>query len=144
MVVISCVVRFWQEYRSNLAVFKLQSSVTTDVRVRRQEELSVQAPQLVPGDIVLLSPGDIIPADCLIVESSFLRISQSQWTGESDPVSKSPMSNGEKTELSVFDLSNIVLMGTGVISGTGAALVLRTGNGTCYCLRYSKIMLNFY
>lgn len=128
MVVISCSVRFWQEYRSSVAVFRLQSSVTTAVRVRRQGESTVEGRTLVPGDIILLSPGDVVPADCLVIESSFLRITQSQWTGESEPVSKSHLPNGEKELLSVFDLSNIVLMGTGVVSGHSVALVLRTGD----------------
>lgn len=141
MVVISVLVRFWQEYRSSVAVFKLQASVSSNLEVRRQCNMivdqklptpsestrkTIAEADLVPGDIVLLSPGSVMPADCLILESNFLRVSQSTWTGESDPVSKTGNISGEKGT-SLFDLSNIAFMGTSVISGNGVALVLRTG-----------------
>ncbi|KAG5984950.1 hypothetical protein E4U54_006081, partial [Claviceps lovelessii] len=141
MVVISVLVRFWQEYRSSVAVFKLQASVSTNLEVRRQSSIIVEQKistpsessckivaeaDLVPGDIVILSPGSVMPADCLILESSFLRVSQSTWTGENDPVPKTGNLSGEKGS-SLFDLSNIAFMGTSVISGNGVALVLRTG-----------------
>lgn len=129
MVSISVIVRFWQEYRSGLAVFRLQMSITTSVRVRRREiETHIPTSELVPGDIVLLCPGDVVPADCMVLEASFLRISQSQWTGESAPVSKLSVDNGHKTDGSLFDLSNICFMGTGVVSGNAAVVVLRTGS----------------
>ena len=142
MVVISVLVRFWQEYRSNLAVFKLQSSITNSQQVRRQHPKAealigkahapvhkpVMEKDLVPGDIVLLSPGSVVPADCMILEASFLRISQSTWTGENEPVAKVATSIGDK-EATLFDLVNIAFMGTSVISGNGLALVLRTGAG---------------
>lgn len=87
MIVISCAVRFWQEYRSNVAAIKLQSGVSTNIRVRRQidaaeglkaSDVTIDEKHLVPGDIVLLSPGDSVPADCLVVQSSNLQISQSR------------------------------------------------------------------
>ncbi|QUC17578.1 uncharacterized protein UV8b_01819 [Ustilaginoidea virens] len=141
MVVISVLVRFWQEYRSSVAVFELQSSVTTNLEVRRHsgvvldQKLStlsetsyktMDEADLVPGDVVVLSPGSVIPADCMILESSFLRISQSTWTGETDPVPKTASAAGEKGS-TLFDLNNIAFMGTSVISGNGVAVVLRTG-----------------
>lgn len=142
MVCISVFVRFWQEYRSSVAVFKLQSSVSCNLQVRRQPDMVLVSKDfcpsesnekvlsekdLVPGDIVVLSPGSLMPADCLILESSFLRISQSTWTGENEPVAKVSSVSGEKGT-TLFDLSNIAFMGTSVISGNGAALVLRTGS----------------
>jgi Mg2+-importing ATPase len=144
MVVISVAVRFWQEYRSSLAVFRLQASVSSNHDVRRQHQgchaqklaeasissgsyrKTIAEQHLVPGDVVLLSPGSVMPADCLILESNFLRVSQSTWTGENDPVHKTPSVSGEKGT-TLFDLSNIAFMGTSVISGNGVALVLRTG-----------------
>ncbi|OAA36069.1 magnesium-translocating P-type ATPase family protein [Metarhizium rileyi] len=143
MVVISVAVRFWQEYRSSLAVFKLQASVSCNLDVRRQQSMSLSLSQktptpseasnktvaeqdLVPGDVVVLSPGSVMPADCLILEASFLRVSQSTWTGENDPVPKTPSVSGEKGA-TLFDLSSVAFMGTSVISGSGVALVLRTG-----------------
>lgn len=148
MVVISVVVRFWQEYRSSVAVFRLQSSITNDVKVLRQpsslpathalpaklspdaaspEARTVPECHLVPGDVVLLGPGSVVPADCIILEASFLRVSQSTWTGESEPVAKAPVADGGDKEASLFDLANVVFMGTSVVSGNGVALVLRTG-----------------
>lgn len=130
MVIVSALVRFWQEYRSNMAVFRLQMSIKESARVRRRAvETHISTSELVPGDIVTLHPGDVVPADCLVLSGSFLRISQSQWTGESVPVSKMASSTGNKTEGSLFDLSNLCFMGTGVVSGNATVLVLRTGNG---------------
>ncbi|PHH72000.1 hypothetical protein CDD80_4838 [Ophiocordyceps camponoti-rufipedis] len=139
MVFISIVVRFWQEYRSSLAVFRLQSSITNLLKVRRplysggsektsreRDEVTVTEKNLVPGDVVWLTPGCVVPADCLILEASFLRISQSSWTGENEPVAKIANPSVDK-EASLFDLPNIVFMGTSVVSGNGVALVLRTG-----------------
>lgn len=142
MVLISVLVRFWQEFRSSLAVFRLQSSITNAVEVRRQSPLrgrglqgarepvsvSVMEKDLVPGEVIVLSPGSIVPADCLVLKASFLRISQSTWTGENEPVVKTASPPGDK-EATLFDLPNLAFMGTSVISGNGLALVLRTGRG---------------
>lgn len=142
MVVISVVVRFWQEYRSGVAVFKLQSTVSTNTKVRRSNanpeavagktslstDVAISEKDLVPGDIMILSPGAVVPADCLILQASFLRISQSTWTGENGPVAKTVASDGEK-DTSLFDLANIAFMGSSVVSGNGLALILRTGGG---------------
>ncbi len=134
MILISCVVRFWQEYRSSVAAIKLQSGVTTDVRVRRRihgdiyEEITVDEKTLVPGDILLLDSGIALPADCLILESTNLNISQSSLTGESEPLRKTTLQHGEKDGCDLFDIVNLAFMGTAVISGSGAGLVLSTGD----------------
>ena len=83
MIIISVIVRFWQEYRSNVAAIKLQESVSSIVSVRRQVEgkafdTTDEEKNLVPGDIVHLNPGDNVPADCLVLESGNLQISQSR------------------------------------------------------------------
>ncbi|KAF8849484.1 magnesium-translocating P-type ATPase [Acephala macrosclerotiorum] len=133
MVVLSCGVRFWQEYRSSIAAIKLQNSVTTNVRVRRQiggvvTEEVVDEKTLVPGDILFVDPGDAIPADCLLLEARNLSVSQSSLTGESEPQRKSALITVEKASIELFELENIILMGTSAISGSGVALVLRTGD----------------
>ncbi|CZR54868.1 related to PMR1-Ca++-transporting P-type ATPase located in Golgi [Phialocephala subalpina] len=133
MVVLSCGVRFWQEYKSSIAAIKLQNSVTTNVRVRRQvqgtsTEEVVNEKTLVPGDVLFVDPGDAIPADCLLLEAHNLSISQSSLTGESEPQRKSAIVAVDKTSNELFDLENIILMGTSAISGSGLALVLRTGD----------------
>src|SRR5271155_62 len=92
MIVISCGVRFWQEYKSSVAAIKLQEGVSTDVRVRRQLgdpksanvlETVVAEKRLVPGDILLINPGDNVPADCLVLDACNLRISQSRYARKS-------------------------------------------------------------
>ncbi|CAH0051087.1 unnamed protein product, partial [Clonostachys solani] len=142
MVAISTGVRFWQEYRSSIAVIQLQASITTEVKVRRHHrtigdkalaqidrsvDTKIEEKDLVPGDVLFLSPGSVVPADCLVLESSFLRISQSSWTGETDPVAKGAL-DLEIKDAQIFDLANVIFMGTSVVSGNGLAVVLRTGN----------------
>ncbi|KAG5795912.1 hypothetical protein H9Q69_005057 [Fusarium xylarioides] len=117
MIVISVAVRFWQEFQSGVAIFRLQSAIIPKIRT-----------DLVPGDIVILVPGAIVPADCLILESSYLRISQSAWTGESEPVGKEARPHDAKEAFSIFDFSNVALMGTNIVSGHGVGLVVRTGD----------------
>jgi P-type Mg2+ transporter len=85
MIVISCAVRFWQEHRGTVAAIRLQEKVSTDVRVRRRldsfrsEDVVVDEKTLVPGDILLVDPGDAVPADCIVLEASSLQISQSRF-----------------------------------------------------------------
>ncbi len=92
MIVVSCALRFWQEYRSSVAAVKLQEGVTTDVRVRRRTgestsleylEMVIDEKHLVPGDILLVDPGDRVPADCLVLEALNLQISQSRYVRQS-------------------------------------------------------------
>jgi Mg2+-importing ATPase len=84
MIIVSCAVRFWQEYRSAIAAVKLQAGVSTNARVRRRvqdnriAEMIVDEQTLVPGDILLVDPGDTLPADCMVLETFNLSISQSR------------------------------------------------------------------
>lgn len=137
MIVISCSVRFWQEYRSGIAAVKLQCSVTTQVQGRRQvnmdgsvkpSEVVLNVNALVPGDVVLLNPGDNVPADCLLLQASHLQITQSSLTGESEPQVKIGTTKAAKSSPALFDIENLAFMGTNVISGTATALVVRTGD----------------
>ena len=98
--------------------------------------MTIEKEDLVPGDILPLSPGESIAADCLILEASHLQVSQSTLTGESEPVRKAAIPEGEKEENSLFELENIVFMGTNVISGSALALVLRTGDGKAWDALY--------
>jgi len=102
MIAISCVVRFWQEYRSNVAAIKLQAGVSTNIQVRRQigptkshhtGEITIDEKQLVPGDILLINSGDSIPADCLLLETSNLQISQSRYKMNQILISDPEMAN---------------------------------------------------
>lgn len=137
MIVISCTVRFWQEYRGNVEAVKLQNSTSTTVQVRRPEsalkvdqhlETAVDERDLVPGDVIHINPGDSVPADCLVIEVSHLQISQSSLTGESEPLRKTSSLVLEKISPGLFERENLLFMGTSVISGSGLAVVLTTGD----------------
>ncbi|WP_432205114.1 magnesium-translocating P-type ATPase [Cetobacterium somerae] len=129
MILISSLIKFIQEYRSSKTAEKLKNLIVTNVTVVRGGiVLEIDIKSLVPGDIVKLTSGDIIPGDIRIISSKDLFISQSVLTGESNPVEKYPNLNSKS--LSISDLSNIVLMGTNVLSGTATGVVLGTGRNT--------------
>ncbi len=134
MVMASSLLRFFQEYRSNRAAEQLKSMVTTTATVLRKlvGKKEVDIKKLVPGDVIILSAGDMIPADCRIVQSKDLFVSQSMLTGESLPVEKRnlPIRNAENNPL--VELDNICFMGTNVVSGYATAVVVNTGNQTYF------------
>ena len=134
MVVLSSLLRFWQEFRSNRAAEQLQSMVKTTATVVRKvtgkSEINIE--QLVPGDIIMLSAGDMIPGDCRITQSKDLFITQSMLTGEALPVEKRDYAIVEASEKPVLELENICFMGTNVVSGTATAAIITTGNDTYF------------
>ena len=157
MVIISTVLRFVQERRSNLAADQLKAMVSNTATVFRNNQLnaddkidrSIKSPRLnllyttrrsttevsikdlVPGDIVVLSAGDMIPADLRIFTAKDLFISQSTLTGESLPVEKFsyPL---QPNILDVLGLDSIGFMGTNVVSGTAMGIVIATGKNTLF------------
>ncbi|MGC8864597.1 MAG: magnesium-translocating P-type ATPase [Bacteroidales bacterium] len=134
MVFISVILRFVQEYRSNLAAQKLKGMVTNKATVFRREvgKVDIDFTELVPGDIIHLSAGDMIPADCRILQAKDLFINQAMLTGESIPVEKTDQPDRESANRSSFDLQNICMMGTNVVSGSALAVVLHTGANTFF------------
>ena len=132
MVTISGLLRFIQETRSNLAAEKLKALVYTTVAVERQGEgkKEIKLSEIVPGDIVYLAAGDMIPADVRILASKDLFISQSALTGESEPVEKCATS--DKSVDNPLELPNLAFMGTNVVSGSATCIVLATGDYTCF------------
>ena len=132
MVIISVILRFWQEWKATVATEALMKMVTNTCHVKRIEESGeVDITTLVPGDIIILAAGDMIPADVRIIESKDLFISQSTLTGESDPIEKfSEVISKKYRTGSVVELDNICYMGSTVISGTATAIVFETGNRT--------------
>ncbi|GEP90615.1 Mg2+-importing ATPase [Chitinophaga terrae (ex Kim and Jung 2007)] len=134
MVLVSSFLRFFQEYRSNKAALALKSLVRTTATVIRKNEgrREIDIRQLVPGDIVHLSAGDMIPADCRIMQSKDLFVSQAMLTGESLPVEKRALVVREADAKSPLELENICFMGTNVVSGAATALVVTTGSQTCF------------
>jgi Mg2+-importing ATPase len=144
MIIISAILRFWQEYRSTLAAEALKAMVRTTAAVLREaEEKTQEIPieELVPGDIVRLSAGDMIPADVRLTISKDLFISQAVLTGESIPVEKcdtlgatvqKSAGHGIERAAGPLELGNVGFMGTNVVSGSATAIVVATGNDTYF------------
>ncbi|HEI9815035.1 TPA: magnesium-translocating P-type ATPase [Serratia marcescens] len=148
MVTLSGLLRFWQEYRTNKAAEALKSMVRTTATVLRRSSysahpLTLEVPirELVPGDIIQLSAGDMVPADVRLIASRDLFISQAILTGEAIPIEKydamgsvaQKSSEGEvSSENALLELSNVCLMGTNVASGTATAVVVATGGRTYF------------
>jgi Mg2+-importing ATPase len=134
MVLVSALLRFVQEYRSNAAAEKLKSMVKTTATVLRKFAGKKEIPisELVPGDIVYLSAGDMIPADCRIIQRKDLFVSESMLTGEALPVEKNhfPIRDADKKQPA--ELDNICFMGTNVVSGSATAVVVATGSYTFF------------
>ena len=132
MVMISGTLRFVQESRSGNVAEKLLSMITTTCTVTRRDQEKIEIPMddLVVGDIVHLSAGDMIPADVRILDAKDLFISQASLTGESEPVEKTPKVCAQKE--SITDYSNIAFMGSNVISGSATAVVICTGDRTLF------------
>lgn len=134
MVTISAVLRFVQEYRSNKEAEQLKNMVRTTASVVRDGRAAqeVYMSQLVPGDLIILAAGDMIPADCRIVSSTDLFVSESMLTGESLPVEKTAQPPAAEKEVAITELGNICFMGTNVVSGSAKAIIIHTGNRTYF------------
>jgi Mg2+-importing ATPase len=127
IVLLSVTLDFVQEYRANAAAEKLRQSVSVRAMVMRDGETrDVPVTQVVPGDVVLLAAGDLIPADGRVLEAHDLFVKQALLTGESYPVEKRP-GNLPATATDLQEATNAVFMGTSVISGSARVLVVRTG-----------------
>ena len=130
VIIISASISFVQEEKSNNAAKKLQGMITTKLDVIRNDvEIEVDIEELVPGDIVKLASGDMIPGDVRFIETKDLFIDQSQLTGESNPVEKFTTS---ETNVGVTDLANIGFMGSNIVSGSAKAIILTTGGDTYF------------
>ena len=133
LVTVSTLLDFISEYRSNLAAEKLKQLVsTTTTVIRNGEKVKVPFKELVLGDTVILSAGDMIPADLRIIESKDLYVGQSTLTGESDAIKK--VENSEITDEidSLSDIDTICFMGTNVISGSAKGVVVLTADDTYF------------
>lgn len=134
MVMLSAILRFWQEWKSSNASEALQKMVKNTASVYRNNSrtsIEVNISDLVPGDIVYLAAGDMIPADLRIVESKDFFVSQSALTGESDAIEKFPdLTDNSARTGSVVELGNICFMGSNVVSGSAIGVVFATGQYT--------------
>ena len=131
IILASGLLSFWQEFKAGKAVEKLQKLISQKSTVLREGiEQIIDAQQVVPADLILVKAGDIIPADCRIIDSDELHVNESSLTGESFPAEKMAGQISSQTALS--DSFNCLWQGTNVISGTGKALVVRTGGDTVF------------
>ena len=129
-VFISAVISFNEQTKSDNAARKLKKMITNKMDVIRDgNQIVVDIENVVPGDIVKLSSGDMIPGDVRFLETKDLFIDQASLTGESNPVEKFTELKEYET---ITDISNIGFMGTNIVSGSSKALVLSTGNNTYF------------
>jgi Mg2+-importing ATPase len=154
MVVLSTLIRFWQEAKSDRAADKLKAMVSNTATVSRRDVSEEAAPlfekyygahlrvkpasrvelpirDLVPGDVVVLSAGDMIPADLRVLSAKDLFVSQAAMTGESMPVEKYAVQR-DASAINPLELNNILFMGTNVVSGSASAVTLATGSHTYF------------
>ncbi len=132
MVFLSVFLSYFQEARSSRAVEKLQKLVKTTVNVLRDgKETDVPLEDIVPGDIVILAAGSLIPADLRILSAKDFFVTQSALTGESMPVEKGADGN-QPAGRSPFEYTNACFMGSNVLSGSARAMVLVTGARTYF------------
>ena len=132
LVLISGGIRFVQELRSDRAASNLsQLIVNTATVIREGAEQELPIDELVVGDIIKLSAGDMIPADVLLLDSRDFFVQQSGLTGESDAVEKVCLAKSDEQNLdSLLETESLAFMGTNVISGRATALVLVVGDET--------------
>jgi Mg2+-importing ATPase len=131
IVLFSMLLDFVQENRAQNAVEELRRSVAVDAAARRDgRRVSLAVDRLVPGDVIELVAGDLIPADCRLIESKDLFVNQALLTGEPYPVEKQASDQADATAAGFAGAVNALFAGTSVISGTGVALVVGTGRAT--------------
>ncbi|RPE67799.1 Mg2+-importing ATPase [Tibeticola sediminis] len=161
MVLLSTLLRFWQEAKSNKAADALKAMVSNTATVLRRDLSEEAAPifeqyygahlhvkhgkpvevpikLLVPGDVIVLSAGDMIPADCRVLSAKDLFVAQAAMTGESMPVEKFAVQR-LASAINPLELDNILFMGTNVVSGSATAVVLATGNATYFGALASRV-----
>ena len=133
--VVSAFIKFCQNYSTYKFNQKLKAQIYSSTNVVRSgKEKEVRVENIAIGDIIKLNAGSIIPADVILIESKDLFLNQSVFTGESVLVEKTTTPNEPK---GIFDINNICLMGSSVVSGSGTAVVIQTGFDT-YLGRMSK------
>lgn len=127
----SALITFAQEYRAGNAVKELQSRLTHNVVALRDGRAAIAGSEsIVPGDVVLLSAGTLIPADGLVLEAKDFFVDQAVLTGETFPVERVPALS--RVAANLAERGNCVFMGTSVRSGTARVLIVQTGTSTAY------------
>ena len=119
---------FWQEYRAERAIAALRRLLPQHAKVLRDGKLTdIPAIHLVPGDVLLLEEGDVVPADCRLLDAVGIRVNAAAITGESVPLSRTA---GSSDEDDVIRATNVLLAGTSLVRGQGRALAFATGMHT--------------
>ena len=140
MVFLSVFLSYFQEARSSRAVDRLQKLVKTTVTVVRDgRETEVPLEEIVPGDLVILAAGSLIPADLRILSAKDFFVTQSALTGESMPVEKNADAN-HPADRAPFECTNACFMGSNVLSGTARAVVVATGARTYFGSLAEKLL----
>ncbi len=130
IVVVNAIMGFVQEFKTEKTMEALKSLAAPSAKViRNQQQVSIPAEEIVPGDVLVIEAGDRIAADAAILESSSLHVDESLLTGESVPVEKNPIKNN-KALIDPFDKKSSVYMGTVVTGGRAKAVVYATGMKT--------------
>ncbi|WP_270995237.1 magnesium-translocating P-type ATPase [Listeria seeligeri] len=131
MIFTSGLLGFIQSSRAERASYALKNMVKNKVNVLRDGKMTVVTQDgIVPGDVIEVSVGDIIPADARVISATDLLINQSALTGESIPTEK--YAEDKRATPEIFERENLLFMGTDVLSGHGRAVILRTGSSTFF------------
>ncbi|MBC1578625.1 magnesium-translocating P-type ATPase [Listeria seeligeri] len=131
MIFTSGLLGFIQSSRAERASYALKNMVKNKVNVLRDGKMTVVTQdEIVPGDVIEVSVGDIIPADARVISATDLLINQSALTGESRPTEK--YAEDKRATPEIFERENLLFMGTDVLSGHGRAVILRTGSSTFF------------
>ncbi|MFG2629867.1 magnesium-translocating P-type ATPase [Streptomyces sp. NPDC048473] len=154
LVVVSCLLRSAEEYRADRSTAALRELVATTATVLRRtgpdaapQAREMPVGELVPGDVIRLGPGDLVPADARLLRASGLTVHQSALTGESVPVAKQPVDApdrhrtadaGPGGEAGLFARPELCFQGSSVASGSGTAVVTATGADTRFAAAYDS------
>ena len=132
IVILNAIMGLIQEERAEKSIESLKKLTPQVAKVLRDNKMQeINAEEIVPGDIIELSDGNYVPADCRITESYNLKIEESSLTGENEPVEKNADTILDKSKiLTLGDMKNIAFMGSIVVSGHGKAVVVETGMNT--------------
>jgi Mg2+-importing ATPase len=132
MVLLGVVLRFFQEVKADNAAQALKALVSaTATVIRKGEEKEIPLRELVPGDIVKLSAGDMIPADLRVLTAKDLFLNQAALTGEALPVEKTP-TPVRKSEDNPLEMNDLMFQGSNIETGSGTAVVVNTGSQTYF------------
>ena len=130
VIVINGIFSFWQEYRAEETMTALQRLLPHQVRALRDGAAAIiPAEDVVPGDVIFISAGDDVPADCRLIEAFAVRVSTATITGEARPVSRDTLSS---VEPDLLRSRNVLLAGTSVTGGEAKAAVFATGMHTAF------------